>query len=185
MKLKKSAIYLSGLLLILTFSVFLLFQNKRVINLNSILKINIFSLEEKSNPKKKFSSYPEFSAVDILGNKINPSTLKGRNVFIQFINPKLREQVNLLKRIYFEFNEQELSIVIFTKDFKTLKKEIRYAFGSIFVITKGYEKLANKWNKLIKEFREKDLNNIVFLIDKKGQILRVMDPNNQEEFFNY
>lgn len=333
-KLKKSTIYLSGFLIILILSVFVLFQNEREINLNSILKINISSLK-KSNAKKKFTSYPEFSAVDIFGNKINPSTLKGSNVFIQFINPKLHEQVDLLKKIYFEFNEQELLIVVFTKDFKILKKEIRYTLGSIFFITSGYEKfkkifqvpsccesfylfdksgnlvitdfnwkgyeegiktqlqsllkkiefsihyfiksgenirnidwfdhlwkiiirektpnyhvismftricsscpsgriinnlkelyktsnksaqflsilsdnfsendvnnlkinlgikfpmikadekLANKWNKLIKEFRETDLNNIVFLIDKKGQILSVMQSNNQEEFFTY
>lgn len=334
MKLKKSTTFLIGFFILLILLVLLIIQNRRLNEQSSILKRRA-SLLKKSDLERQFSSFPEFSAVDIFGNIVNPSILKGTNVFVQFINPKLEDQIKLLKNVYFEFKNQALLMVVFTEDFQKLNEEIGYALTRMFVITDDYEKfkkifqvpsccenfylfdksgnlvvtdfnwkgykegikthlmslvekkkfsiyhfieleknirdidwfeqlwkiidrektynyylismftrvcmncpsgwiidslkelyklsnnsiyfliilsdnfsendvrnfkvnlgikfsvikadrkLANKWDHLLEEFRESDLNNIVFLIDKHGQVLSAMQSNYQEEFFNY
>jgi hypothetical protein len=72
----------------------------------------------------------------------------------------------------------------FTKqDIKNLKNQLRINFKIII----ADENLSHKWNQLIKEFRISDLTNIVFLVNKKGEIIKVAEPNCQcfKDFFDF
>jgi hypothetical protein len=48
--------------------------------------------------------------------------------------------------------------------------------------------LIEKWNYFIKKFRENDLNNIVFILDESGKIIKLLDPGDAKSwspFFKY
>lgn len=48
--------------------------------------------------------------------------------------------------------------------------------------------LIEKWNYFIKKFRESDLNNIVFILDESGKIIKLLDPVDAKSwspFFKY
>ena len=89
-------------------------------------------------------SLPEFSAVDIFGDKISTANLQGKNVFIQFIDLKSDSQIESLKRVCRSFKKDELTIIVFVKDseshvFGKFMDEIRFAVGDIYIITKNHE----------------------------------------------
>jgi len=52
-------------------------------------------------------------------------------------------------------------------------------------VIRADKQLSNNWNQLMKEFSNIELNNIIFLMDKKGKIIKLMEPDNREEFFSY
>lgn len=57
-----------------------------------------------------------------------------------------------------------------------------------FPVSIADQTLSRKWNYLIKEFSEAEITNIVFIIDKWGKIIRILDPNCSdcfESFFLY
>ena len=96
-------------------------------------------------------SLPEFSAVDIFGDKISTANIKGKNVFIQFIDPKSESQNESLKRIYRDFKNEKLIIMVFLKDsnshiFDRFMDEMRFAFGNITIITEKYEDYKKTFN---------------------------------------
>jgi hypothetical protein len=54
-----------------------------------------------------------------------------------------------------------------------------------FRVERADKPLSEKWNSLIFQFRESDLTNIVFQVDKNGTIIRVApnDPRHLKDFF--
>ena len=99
---------------------------------------------------KQFS-LPEFSSVDIFGNKIDSSSLKGKKTFIQFIDPNSESQRKTLKKVYQNTKNDNLTIMAIVKDseshmFDIFMDEMRFAIGDIYIVTKDYEKHKEIFN---------------------------------------
>lgn len=94
-------------------------------------------------------SLPEFSAVDIFGDKISTANLSGKNVFIQFIDPKSTSQIKSLNTIYRKYKEKGLSFIVFVKDseqriVERFINQIRFASANIVVITEKYKAILSE-----------------------------------------
>jgi hypothetical protein len=61
---------------------------------------------------------------------------------------------------------------------------LKVNFDINFPVFEADERIMNNWNQLTKEFSKGELNNIVFTVNKKGEILDVMILSRFEEFFN-
>ena len=91
--------------------------------------------------------------------------LSGELVFFlnEFYN-KNQNNINVLCMLNNKFND---------KDITRLKSQLKINLP-VFI---SDEKLSQKWNSLIKEFRENDLTNIIFILNKSGIIIKVYDES--------
>lgn len=94
--------------------------------------------------------------------------------------------VNELKKLHELFGHSMYFLIILSDDFNendidNLKTILKIKLPVI----KADEILLKKWNQLNTELGKSRPNNIVFLLNKKGQILIVMKPPQQKEFFNH
>ncbi|MFQ6084521.1 MAG: hypothetical protein ACE5WD_14360, partial [Candidatus Aminicenantia bacterium] len=97
--------------------------------------------------------------------------------------------IDFLKEIYNKNHESVYILVILNGDFynlddiKSLQSQSRVNFPIIIADLT----LTQKWTSLIHEFREDYLKNIVFIMNKSGKILRILDGscNCFKDFFNF
>jgi len=54
---------------------------------------------------------------------------------------------------------------------------LRSQLGIKFPVIIADQALSAKWNSLINEFSEAEVTDIIFIMDKSGKIIRVLDPN--------
>jgi len=67
-------------------------------------------------PSSRKLILPEFTAVDIYGNTLNSNSLKGKKSFIQFIDPRIFSELDLVDRGYFYLSNEKFQIVLFVEN---------------------------------------------------------------------
>ena len=95
------------------------------------------------------------------------------------------QTINNLKKSYETNKNSSYFLIILSDNFCeddiiNFKQLLKIKFLAI----RADVKLACKWNQLMEEFGPSKLNNIVFLTDKKGKIISLMNPRGQDKFFS-
>ena len=97
--------------------------------------------------------------------------------------------INELKKIYSDKQNPTYVMSILNADFYKPKdiNSIKSQSGIDFPIIIADQLLNQKWSSLIREYREIDLANIIFIVNKFGYIERIYDNNCKcgKPFFNY
>jgi len=143
------------------------FQNK--LNENGI---TFKGKESKNSSNSKLEGtviFPEFTSIDMFGNTINESTIKGKNTFVQFIDPRSKDQVEYIKKVCQEFEKNELTVLLFIKDTESylldqFVDEIKFALGDIFIVTENYETYK-------KIFKSPSCCESSYLFDQSGKLI--------------
>jgi len=94
----------------------------------------------------RLTKLPSFRFVDSSENSISNKYFKGKNLYIQFVNPLDKDDLELLKDIYSQWEEIDLSILVATKDFEQLKAKVDKAgidLKRITVLEKDYNKFKS------------------------------------------
>ena len=92
--------------------------------------------------------------------------------------------INELKKKSKLYHNSTLFLVILSDDFSTTDMANFKEITKIDIpILKAEGELKKKWNALKKEYGIFQLNNIVFLMNRNGKILNVMERNLWQEYF--
>lgn len=85
-----------------------------------------------------------------------------------------KDTIYIIGLLHNSYSEDDLSI---------LKSQLEINFD----MSRADNILSEKWDSLISQFREDDLTDIVFIMDKSGRILKVMDRSCRcsDEFYDY
>ncbi len=90
--------------------------------------------------------------------------IKGRNIYIQFINSSFRPDLNLFESVYSEWKNEDLYFLGVISDSTNLNLKNKFDSNNITFIEKNYYDLCPKFNLNPK-------NGYFFLVNKKGTII--------------
>lgn len=96
--------------------------------------------------------------------------------------------INKLKKLY-EINKNNICFISIVdqsfndNDIENMKNNL----GIKYQIIRAERKLSDKWNNLKKNYQEKYLDFIIFVLNKEKTIVKILDRknNNEKEFFNF
>jgi hypothetical protein len=109
-------------------------------------KLTIFKKNWQNLENQNYiSKLPEFSFTNIYGNEINSSALLGKYVFIQFVNPIIIDDLQLIKDIYRDF-KKNISIIIFIKKFDIAEECLSTIIQDITVCEENYDGIKSIFN---------------------------------------
>lgn len=100
----------------------------------------------KINPRKMITNLPQFNFLDINGDLVKNEDFKGKNLYIQFVDPSDFDDINLIKTVYSKWKDENLNFVVIAKNIEKFKVKIGIGLKNIIVITNDYEKLKSKFN---------------------------------------
>jgi hypothetical protein len=109
--------------------------------------------------EKKF--LPEIQMLDDRGHTVQSKQFLGAPLFVQFINPDVRQQTDLLYAILNDRPKQPLKILLVTPNAQNLRARVPSITDDITVVEKDYKELRTAFE--IPEYSEKTL-----IFDKKG-----------------
>jgi hypothetical protein len=113
----------------------------------------------------QIKAIPKFKLIDINNRKIESHQFKGKATFIEFINSRDPNDMDLFFSVYNNWNREDLNILVGVKDAERFLVKIGRNFKNIFIVQKDYEYLAKK-------FKLFDLNGGLYcIVDKKGTII--------------
>ena len=120
--------------------------------------------EESHQSSFKLTELPKFEAIDINGRKVKNSDVKGRNLYIQFINSSFPPDLFLLEDVYSKWCNEDLHFLGIVSDSTNLNLKSRFSSNNITFIEKNYSDLCSKFNL------SPDIG-FYFLVNKKGVVI--------------
>ncbi|MCP2519369.1 hypothetical protein NLC26_01600 [Candidatus Aminicenantes bacterium AC-708-M15] len=103
-------------------------------------------IESQFNSKKFIMKLPKFDSMDVRGKLVKSENFKGKNLYVQFVDPLDFDDIDLIKKIYVNWKDENLEIVVITKDFERFKARSGIGTEDIIVLANDYEKLKSKFN---------------------------------------
>lgn len=157
--------------------------------LQKLIKGDFFSISEFVSEGVKIGDIPWFSQVDeVIKNHRN------KEYFIISLFTKICDScfggrvIQTLNKIENDKNE---SLIVYSilhrnfdrRDVPNLRAQLNISYPVII----ANKELNAKWNSLIKRYREDFLTDVVFLVDKSGEIIKVADSQCKclPSFFGY
>jgi len=121
-----------------------------IVILISVL-VFIFVKRETANSsfKKELNQLPKFNVLDVRGNDVKSSDFKGKNVYLQFIDPIDPDDIDLAKKIYWEWKDRGLQIVFVTKEYSQFVKKTNFQLNDTIAIHNNYERLKELFHSPI------------------------------------
>lgn len=116
-----------------------------------IIFINIRRKEGPQRSSLKITKLPKFVSVDINGMEVNSKDFRGKNLFIQFVNPDNVGDVDLIKLVYSSWKNENLEIMIITNDLERFKSKFEVDSKKTILVTKDYEKLKSMFHSSTRE----------------------------------
>lgn len=89
---------------------------------------------------------PDFVATEITGNKIKSADLRGKYLYVQFINPLNKADIELYKKVYSNWKDENLFFIAITKNYEEFKSKLGMDLRKIVILNKDYESLASLFN---------------------------------------
>ncbi len=110
---------------------------------------------------------PSFSAIDIFGNNVNSSNLRGRFVYVQFIRETKSEDFELLKSVYYEFKNEGLQILVFTESFDTS--------GESLIPIEDLHVIIDEYLSFVKVFKAPLCCDSFYLFSRTGELTKMSE----------
>ena len=89
---------------------------------------------------------PDFVATDITGNEIKSADLKGKYLFVQFVNQLNKGDIELSKKVYSNWKDENLFFIAIIKNYEEFKLKLGMDLRKITILNKDYELLASLFN---------------------------------------
>ena len=163
------------------------YENRIKYYLNKAVYNKVFKISDFIDTRKKTSEIGYFKQIDeIIRNS-------GNDYLIFSLHTKIcgtcsgGEIIHILKQ-YYKNIQSNISIIEIVqpyyndKEINMMRRELQIDFP--IYIADG--SLVERWNELITEYTERELNGIIFVTNKSGVILNIMYPgcNCAKSFFN-
>ena len=104
---------------------------------------------------------PEVQMVDDRGQSLQTKQFLGTPLFVQFINPDVRQQTDLLSAILNDRPEKPVKILVVTSNAQSLRARVPSITDDVIVVEKNFHELRTAFE--IPEYSEKTL-----IFDKNG-----------------
>lgn len=121
---------------------------------------NIIQKSSKGNITK----LPNFETLDVTGNPLRLKDFKGKNFYVQFVNPLDFDDLDLIKTVYEKWIRKDLKFIAITNDLKQFKSKINFRDNDVII-------LSDKEGKLINKFNSSYSRSNFYLFDKNGRII--------------
>ena len=88
----------------------------------------VFIKKETGSANSKMDLYrlPKFRVLDVSRKDVKSSDFKGKNVYLQFIDPIDPDDIDLAKKIYWEWKDRGLQIVFVTREYSQFVKKNKF-----------------------------------------------------------
>jgi len=96
--------------------------------------------------RKNISLLPEFHAIDIEGNLVKSSDFKGKNLYVQFVDPLHFEDIDLIKSVYSNWKDEDLTIITVTNDIENFVSKTGINLKDIILINNNYEEIKSNFS---------------------------------------
>ena len=97
-------------------------------------------------PRKMITELPQFNFSDISGSLVKSEDFKGKNLYVQFVDPLDFDDVSMIKNVYSNWKDDDLYFIVITNDIEKIKLKIGIDLKNNIVISNNYEKLKSKFN---------------------------------------
>jgi len=183
-----------------TFSLFDCSGNLILTDLNWKLLINdTMALLRRFNGNKELSLFNYIKSgkniKDLVGFKYISETIKKERDYNYFLISMFTNicmdcpsgrLIDQLKKSYELLNNSIFYLAVLSSNYEdndidNLKTLLKIKFP----VVKADDNLLKKWNELTLGAKESKKSNIVFLLNNIGEIIKVIEPNNYKEFFDY
>jgi hypothetical protein len=106
---------------------------------------------------------PEFESFDISNNLVRSSFFKEKNLYVQFIDPLSKNDIELFKIVYSNWKDENLFFIAITKNYEELKLKLGMDLQKVVILNRGYKSLASLFNAL--------RYGTVYLFDRSGSLI--------------
>ncbi len=150
-------------------------KSSKIIILVMIAVLAVFLIEyrkKQGSPiQTQLTRLPEFDAIDVNGQAVSSKALRGKLVYIQFINPVFEPDLVLLEEVYNRWKSSALHFIVVTNHSDQLN--FKHHLNNANVIEKDFDILCRK-------FRISMETGYHFVIDKQGNIV-----NSEKNYIGY
>jgi hypothetical protein len=102
--------------------------------------------EIQTGQDRKIEVLPGFKVKDCRGNWIDRSGLLGKDLYIQFVNPSISDDIALMKKALSLWSSESLHALFFTENCEELKAVIKEDINHMTVVSDKYDELLTKFN---------------------------------------
>jgi hypothetical protein len=96
--------------------------------------------------RQGYKILPKFKSVDVLGRTINNNILRNKVSYIQFVNSFDPDDIDLIKKVYFNWKDENITIIVITNNLENFKSKSGIDIKDIIVINNDYERMKLKFN---------------------------------------
>ncbi len=126
------------------------------------------SIRRKEGPYRspvKLTELPKFVSVDVNGAEVRSKDFKGKNLFVQFIDPRNKMDIKLFKDVYSNWKEEDLSFLLIVKEFDRFNSRVEINTDNIIILTKDFDELESIFNP------RKIFGTHYYLVNNAGKIV--------------
>jgi peroxiredoxin len=129
---------------------------------------------------------PDFTLPDCQGNKVSLEAFRGRIVLLQFFQtrcPACQREAPLLEEVYRKFKDRGVSVIAVSHDAggAEVVREFARNFDVTYPLLLGDLEIAVRYLGITPQHSSFDIPRL-FLIDRKGYIVRDLDPAGDIDF---
>jgi len=112
-------------------------------------------IRKKDNPvfaqPESIRKLPRFKTIDIFDNIVESKALKGNVLYVQFINPRDTDDIQLFQDVFSTWFKEGLRILIITSDWNAWPEEVKNQINIDIFITEKYKELKEKFKSLLNQ----------------------------------
>lgn len=119
----------------------------------------------QSSSVTRISRLPEFTVSDINGRLLKSDQLLGKNLYVQFIDPRYSSDLAVLRGVHSAWKNEDIQILGIVKNVSLFKRRYKNNYEDIIISNENfYEELLNK-------FKEDYFGQFYYIFDNRGKIV--------------
>lgn len=131
-------------------------KSSKIILLVIIAVLAVFLIEYRKNQgspiQTQLTRLPEFDAIDVNGQAVSSNDLRGKLVYIQFIDPRFDEGIKLFQTVYDKWRKKNLNLILFTEYSDLLIKKLGEKHTYLIIINENYEEMKKNFHSTVNNF---------------------------------
>ena len=130
-----------------------------------IIFVSIKRREGTHRSSVKFTTLPKFASVDINGLEVKSKDFMGKNLFVQFIDPRNKMDIKLFKDVYSNWKEEDISFLLAVREFDSFNSRVEINTDNIIILNKDFNELESIFNP------KKTYGTHYYLVNNAGKIV--------------